>query len=151
MREYSASELYHHGILGMKWGVRRYQNEDGSYTDAGLRRKRKVDNISVKARIKEINRVQYERARTTDINSLSDSDLVKLNNRIQQENTYKNSISPSKKANGKKAVGEVLGSAGKKAATAIATATALYAGRQLLTKFGGEKLGRIFDNVIKKK
>ena len=30
--------LYHHGIKGMKWGVRRYQNADGSYTSAGKER-----------------------------------------------------------------------------------------------------------------
>lgn len=30
-----ASELYHHGIKGQKWGVRRFQNPDGSLTDAG--------------------------------------------------------------------------------------------------------------------
>lgn len=33
-----SDELYHHGIKGQKWGVRRYQNEDGSYTPAGKKR-----------------------------------------------------------------------------------------------------------------
>lgn len=31
-------ELYHHGVKGMKWGVRRYQNKDGSLTPAGKKR-----------------------------------------------------------------------------------------------------------------
>lgn len=31
-------ELYHHGILGQKWGQRRFQNEDGSLTPAGRER-----------------------------------------------------------------------------------------------------------------
>lgn len=31
-------ELYHHGVKGMKWGVRRYQNKDGSLTPQGEKR-----------------------------------------------------------------------------------------------------------------
>lgn len=37
------SYLKHHGIKGMKWGVRRYQNEDGTLTPAGLKRQAKFD------------------------------------------------------------------------------------------------------------
>lgn len=35
---YSSDEFYHHGVKGMKWGVRRYQYADGSLTPQGKRR-----------------------------------------------------------------------------------------------------------------
>lgn len=44
--------LAHHGILGQKWGVRRFQNEDGSYTAAGKKRENaqnKKNAVSLKA------------------------------------------------------------------------------------------------------
>lgn len=34
----NTDELYHHGVKGMKWGVRRYQNKDGTLTAAGKKR-----------------------------------------------------------------------------------------------------------------
>lgn len=62
-------ELYHHGILGQRWGRRRYQNPDGSYTQAGRARygifgsrKRKMSK-DAKLRAKERARVKNEEAR----------------------------------------------------------------------------------------
>lgn len=43
----SHSFLCHYGIKGMKWGIRRYQNKDGSLTDLGRKRYHKVKNIGM--------------------------------------------------------------------------------------------------------
>lgn len=42
--------LQHHGILGQKWGVRRYQNYDGTLTDAGRKKLAKAESLKEKAK-----------------------------------------------------------------------------------------------------
>lgn len=50
------NEIYHYGIKGQKWGIRRYQNEDGSLTDAGKKRASKQYKKAADATIKDLNR-----------------------------------------------------------------------------------------------
>lgn len=49
-----SNELYHHGILGQRWGVRRYQNKDGTLTAAG---KKRISKEYEKAAIKTTKRL----------------------------------------------------------------------------------------------
>lgn len=48
------NELYHHGIKGQKWGVRRYQFADGSYTPAGIKRYQNGKNVTGYKRIESM-------------------------------------------------------------------------------------------------
>ena len=54
-------ELCHHGIKGQKWGVRRYQNPDGSLTAAGKRRYGTAEAIETKKEYKQAKK-EYNKA-----------------------------------------------------------------------------------------
>lgn len=74
----SEDELYHHGIKGMKWGVRRYQNKDGTLTAAGKKRRKSEDlsSMSNEELRKKVNRMNNEQ-RYIDLTKPSSSGLSK--------------------------------------------------------------------------
>lgn len=51
---YLDDTLAHHGILKQRWGIRRWQNEDGSLTEAGKRRYGRVENLNANRTLKDI-------------------------------------------------------------------------------------------------
>ena len=63
------NELIHYGVKGMKWGVRRYQNKDGSLTPEGQKKYAKVVGKNIKRSSNFIN-VQKNIANTDEMNRL---------------------------------------------------------------------------------
>jgi hypothetical protein len=61
-----SGELEHHGIKGQRWGVRRFQNADGTRTEAGKKRDAKIASKAAKYRNKDISRYDVEIAKAKD-------------------------------------------------------------------------------------
>ena len=98
------SELKHWGIKGMKWGVRRYQNKDGSLTPAG--KKRYSDGSTSSSSTSKSSQTSQQPKKKT-VSEMSDQELRDTVNRLRLEQDYAK-LNPEKVSRGKKFVDNLL-------------------------------------------
>lgn len=98
------SELKHWGIKGMKWGVRRYQNKDGSLTPAG--KKRYSDGSTSSSSTSKSSQTSQQPKKKT-VSEMSDQELRDAVNRLRLEQDYAK-LNPEKVSRGKKFVDNLL-------------------------------------------
>lgn len=129
-------ELQHHGIKGQKWGVRRFQNADGSLTTAGKQRA-----SATKKRTDAKNR-----------GTLTNAQLKQKIERLQLEKQLR-ALTNAEVHSGRVYAQKILKDVGSKVLTTAASGALLYAGKAAITKsFSPQEFANaIFNGGPKKK
>ena len=100
------NELYHHGVKGMKWGVRKTPVRSSS----GATRKRKSNTLSLFKKKKTTRKVSYANsspAQTKSIKDMSDDEIQKKIERVQLEQQYQE-LDPKSVSRGKRIAKRVI-------------------------------------------
>lgn len=143
-------ELYHYGIKGMKWGVRRTAAQLGHVVKNKAKNgyetaKRAYDTHKANKRAKEAAKMAEQRAKITNPKKLTTEELNARIKRLQLEKTYKDLMKDTETAKrGKNFVMDVLESSGKNLFTQVTN----HYGAKALNRAIGEEV--IFANNKKK-
>ena len=136
------NELYHFGIKGMRWGVRRYQNPDGSLTNAGKKRLKKGQTSNEETD-------SSNKSKTKTVKEMSDDELSQAITRLQLEEKYK-SLSPKNVSKGKKFVDTVANDVLKPAAIDIGKQVAKSLMVKGVNSFVKDESLKVYTNNKKK-
>lgn len=127
------SELQHHGILGQRWGVRRYQNKDGSLTSAGKKRVAKLKEEYTHITNKQLRRSPKSTSSSEkSVSEMTNKEIQDKIDRLRLESTLA-SLQPAKKSKGQAFIKSVMND--------VITPAAKSAGRQWLEKQFKDTLG----------